>query len=160
MSANEFSHLDDKGKAHMVDVGEKDVTKRVAIARGEVHLNPGTVKKIESNLMKKGDVLSVAQIAGILAAKKTDELIPLCHSLLLDQVQVALRISSRFSGIEIEAAVRTTGKTGAEMEALVAISISALTVYDMVKAIDRTASIQNIRVIEKHGGKSGDLVNE
>lgn len=160
MSANEFSHLDDQGKAHMVDVGEKDVTKRVAIARGEVHLNPETVKKIESNLVKKGDVLSVAQIAGILAAKKTDELIPLCHSLLLDQVQVALRISSRFPGIEIEAAVRTTGKTGAEMEALVAISISALTVYDMVKAIDRTASIQNIRVIEKHGGKSGDLINE
>lgn len=144
----------------MVDVGEKDVTKRVAIARGEVHLNPETVKKIESNLVKKGDVLSVAQIAGILAAKKTDELIPLCHSLLLDQVQVALRISSQFQGIEIDAAVRTTGKTGAEMEALVAISISALTVYDMVKAIDRTASIQNIRVIEKHGGKSGDLINE
>lgn len=160
MSANEFSHLDDQGKAHMVDVGEKDVTKRVAIARGEVHLNPETVKKIESNLVKKGDVLSVAQIAGILAAKKTDELIPLCHSLLLDQVQVALRISSQFQGIEIDAAVRTTGKTGAEMEALVAISISALTVYDMVKAIDRTASIQNIRVIEKHGGKSGDLINE
>lgn len=160
MSPNELSHLDTEGKAHMVDVGDKAVTKRIAIARGEVHLNPATMEKIESHLVKKGDVLSVAQIAGILAAKKTDDLIPLCHPLLLDQVRVSFKMSSRFSGIEIEASVKTMGKTGAEMEALVAVSISALTVYDMVKAIDRTACIQNIRLVEKHGGKSGDLVNE
>lgn len=160
MSDTELSHLDFEGKVTMVDVGGKKITKRMAIARGEVHLQPETIEQVKKSLVKKGDVLTVAQIAGIMGAKRTSDLIPLCHPLLLDQVKVNLVISTKFTGIQIDAEIRSTGKTGAEMEALTAVSIAALTVYDMVKAIDRSASIQNIRMVEKHGGKSGDVINE
>jgi cyclic pyranopterin monophosphate synthase len=160
MQESELSHLDPQGRVQMVDIGSKTETERIAVSRGEIHLNSNTVDLIRKNLIKKGDVLTVAQIAGIQAAKKTSELIPLCHSIQVNQISVDLRISEAFTGIEIEARVKTIGKTGAEMESLVAVSTAALTVYDMIKAVEKTARIQNIRLVEKHGGKSGDIVNE
>lgn len=160
MQESELSHLDPQGRVQMVDIGSKTETERIAVSRGEIHLQSNTVDLIRKNLIKKGDVLTVAQIAGIQAAKKTSELIPLCHPIQVDQISVDLRISEAFTGIEIEARVITFGKTGAEMESLVAVSTAALTVYDMIKAVEKTARIQNIRLVEKHGGKSGDIVNE
>lgn len=160
MSSKKLSHLDDSGKAAMVDVGAKPVTERTATAKGCVVLQPGTVKLIKNNLMKKGDVLTVAQIAGIQAAKKTSELIPLCHPLMIDQVDMQLSIDEKLPGVQIIATVRISGKTGVEMEALTAVSVAALTVYDMVKAVEKTARIENIRLVEKHGGQSGDVTNE
>ncbi len=160
MSLDRLSHIDDSGKAHMVDVGDKADTERWALARGEVLLKASTLALIREGLMKKGDVLSVAQIAGIMAAKKTSELIPLCHPLPIHQVDVTLALDEQLPGVQISATVRTHGKTGAEMEALTAVAVAALTVYDMVKAVEKTGRIQNIRLIEKHGGKSGDVVNE
>ena len=160
MSPDRLSHLDEAGNAHMVDVGAKPVSDRWAVARGEVHLKPETVALIRQGLMKKGDVLTVAQIAGIVAAKKTAELIPLCHPLPLNQVEVSLELADDLPGVRITAEVRTSGKTGVEMEALTAVSVAALTVYDMVKAVEKTGRIQNIRLVEKHGGVSGDVVNE
>ncbi len=144
----------------MVDVGGKQETERIAISRGEVHLQKETIALIKKKLVKKGDVLTVAQIAGIQAAKRTSDLIPLCHPISVDQIEVDLQIADSFSGIAIEARVKTHGKTGAEMESLVAVSTAALTVYDMIKAVEKTARIQNIRLVEKHGGKSGDILNE
>ena len=144
----------------MVDVGAKDDTDRWALAHGEVVLKPETVALIRQGLMKKGDVLTVAQIAGIMAAKKTSELIPLCHPIPIHQVEVNLELDEGLPGVKIAATVRTTGKTGVEMEALTAVSVAALTVYDMVKAVEKTGRIQNIHLVEKHGGKSGDIVNE
>ncbi len=144
----------------MVDVGVKPVSDRWAVARGEVHLRPETVALVRQGLMKKGDVLTVAQIAGIIAAKKTSELIPLCHPLPINQVDVQLELDDDLPGVQIRAEVRTSGKTGVEMEALTAVSVAALTVYDMVKAVEKTGRIQNIRLVEKHGGVSGDVVNE
>jgi len=160
MSENQLTHLDDQGQAHMVDVGGKEVSERLAIARGEVHLQPKTIELIRQGLMRKGDVLGVARIAGIQAAKRTWELIPLCHPIPINQVEIQLELDDEFGGVRIEAAVRTTGKTGVEMEALTAVSVAALTVYDMVKAVERTARIDNIRLVEKHGGRSGDVVIE
>jgi cyclic pyranopterin monophosphate synthase len=160
MSLDRLSHLDESGQAHMVDVGDKADTQRWALARGEVWLKAGTLALIREGLMKKGDVLSVAQIAGIMAAKKTSELIPLCHPLPIHQVEVKLELDDQLPGVQIAATVRTSGKTGAEMEALTAVAVAALTIYDMVKAVEKTGRIQNIRLIEKHGGKSGDVVNE
>jgi cyclic pyranopterin phosphate synthase len=160
MSEDHLTHLDETGQAQMVDVGAKPDTERVAIAGGEVLLKPQTVTLIRQGLMKKGDVLAVAKIAGIMGAKKTSELIPLCHPIALNQVEVDLRLSDDLPGVVIRATARTIGKTGVEMEALTAVSVAALTVYDMVKAVERTAKIQNVRLIEKHGGKSGDLINE
>lgn len=160
MSEPKLTHLDEAGQARMVDVGAKPDTQRLAIAAGEVRLNPETVALIRQGLMKKGDVLSVAKIAGIMGAKKTSELIPLCHPIPLTQVEVDLRLDDDLPGVIITAAARTVGKTGVEMEALTAVSVAALTVYDMVKAVEKTARIQNIRLVEKHGGKSGDIVNE
>jgi cyclic pyranopterin phosphate synthase len=160
MSAEKLSHLDEAGRAHMVDVGAKPDTERSATARGEVHLKPETVTLVKQGLMKKGDVLTVAQIAGIQAAKKTSELIPLCHPLPLSQIEVSLEIDEALPGVRIAATVKTTGKTGVEMEALTAVCVAALTVYDMVKAVEKTGRIQNIRLVEKHGGMSGDVVNE
>ncbi len=158
--ADRLTHLDENGRAHMVDVGAKPDNERVAIARGEVHLRPETLALIREGVMKKGDVLTVAQVAGIMGAKKTAELIPLCHPLALTQVQVELEISDSLPGVLITATAKTVGKTGVEMEALSAVAVSALTVYDMVKAVEKTARIQNIRLVEKHGGRSGDVVNE
>ncbi len=160
MADKKLTHLDESGKARMVDVGDKPPTERTAIARGEIWLTPETVALIRGGSMKKGDVLTVAQIAGVMAAKKTAELIPLCHPIAIEHAAVDLQIDDGLPGIVITATLKTTGKTGIEMEALTAVSVAALTVYDMVKAVERTARIQNIRLIEKHGGRSGDLVNE
>jgi cyclic pyranopterin monophosphate synthase len=158
--ASELSHIDESGRAHMVDVSQKADTVRSAVAKGEVHLKLETLDLIQKGLMKKGDVLTVAQIGGIMAAKRTSELIPLCHPLPLQQVEVNLEVDLSLPGVTITATARTIGKTGVEMEALTAVSVAALTVYDMVKAVEKTARIQNIRLVEKHGGRSGDVVNE
>ncbi|MCJ7624997.1 MAG: cyclic pyranopterin monophosphate synthase MoaC [Anaerolineaceae bacterium] len=144
----------------MVDVSSKASTERMAIARGEVHLQKETLSLIQDKLMKKGDVLSVAQIAGILGAKNTSTLIPLCHPIMINYISVDLNIDDKICGIIIQAEVRTKGSTGVEMEALTAVSIAALTVYDMVKSVEKRASIQNIHLVEKHGGASGDFYNK
>ena len=155
-----LTHIDERGNAHMVNVGTKPDTERIAVAKGEVLLKAETVELIKQGLMKKGDVVSVAQIAGIMGAKKTSELIPLCHPIFLNQVGVEIEIDDQLPGLKIVATARTIGKTGVEMEALTAVSIAALTIYDMVKAVEKTGKIQNIRLIEKHGGQSGDVINE
>lgn len=160
MSDERLTHLDENGQAHMVDVSAKPDTERTAVARGEVHLRIETLALISQGLMKKGDVLGVARIAGIQAAKKTSELIPLCHPLPIHQVQIQVDLDEQLPGIKIEARVKTSGKTGVEMEALTAVSVAALTIYDMVKAVERSAHIENIRLVEKHGGRSGDVVLE
>ena len=155
-----LSHLDEAGRAHMVDIGAKPDTERLAVAGGDVLMHPETFSLVQQGAMKKGDVLAVAEIAGIMAAKRTAELIPLCHPLLLSQVEVSCRLAPELPGVSIRSRVSTTGKTGAEMEALTAVAVAALTVYDMVKAVEKTVKIQNVRLIEKHGGKSGDIINE
>ena len=160
MGSQKLTHLDDAGQAHMVNVGHKPDTSRVAVARGEIHLRPETLRLVKEGLLKKGDVLSVAKIAGIMAAKRTSELIPLCHSIPVHQIEVDLMIDESLPGIKIESRVHTTGKTGVEMEALTAVSVAALTIYDMVKAVEKSGKIQNIRLVEKHGGQSGDVYNE
>jgi cyclic pyranopterin phosphate synthase len=158
--ANKLTHLDEQGRARMVDVGAKPDTERIAVARGEIHMKKETLDLIRAGQIKKGDVLTVAQIAGITASKRTSELIPLCHPLPLTNVDVDLMIDESLPGLVITATVKTVGKTGVEMEALTAVSVAALTVYDMAKAAEKTMRIQNIRLIEKHGGQSGDVVNE
>lgn len=160
MTDERLTHIDEQGRAHMVDVGEKADTLRVAIAAGEVRMLSNTLDQIRQGLVKKGDVLTVAQIAGIQAAKRTAELIPLCHSLPLTQVEVDLVLDNNLPGIKITATARTVAKTGVEMEALMAVSVAALTIYDMAKAIEKTMSIQNIHLVEKHGGRSGDIIHE
>ncbi|MGB9898617.1 cyclic pyranopterin monophosphate synthase MoaC [Thermanaerothrix sp.] len=160
MNDKSLTHLDEQGRARMVDVSAKPETLRIAIAKGEVRLKPETLDLIRQGLMKKGDVLTVAQIAGIMAAKRTADLIPLCHPLPLHQVEVTLTLEDALPGVVITASARTTAKTGVEMEALTAVAVSALTVYDMVKAVEKTAQITNIRLVEKHGGQSGDVINE
>ena len=157
---NKLTHLDEQGRAKMVDVGAKPDTERTAVARGEVHMKKETFDLIRAGQIKKGDVLTVAQIAGITASKRTSELIPLCHPLFLSKVDVDLALDDSIPGIVITATTKTTGKTGVEMEALTAVSVAALTVYDMAKAAEKTMRIQNIRLVEKHGGLSGDVVNE
>ncbi len=144
----------------MVDVSAKPDTQRTAVARGEVHMRRETLDLVRQGLMKKGDVLAVAQIAGVMGAKRTSELIPLCHPLPIHQVDVQLSLDDHLPGVQIVSTVVTTGKTGVEMEALTAVSVAALTVYDMIKAVEKTARIQNIRLVEKHGGQSGDVYNE
>ena len=144
----------------MVDIGYKPDTERTALAKGEVRMSPETLELIRKGEMKKGDVLSVARIAGIMAAKRTPELIPLCHTIQLTQVTLDFELDEDLAGIRISAAVHTIGKTGAEMEALTAVSVAALTIYDMAKAVDKTMHIQNIRLVEKKGGQSGDVRNE
>ncbi|MBB2204310.1 cyclic pyranopterin monophosphate synthase MoaC [Gluconacetobacter takamatsuzukensis] len=153
--AGGLTHLDANGHAVMVDVADKPATVRQAVARGQVTMRPETLGLILSGGMKKGDVLAVARIAGIMAAKKTADLIPLCHPLALSSVRVDLAPSQDGSGIEIEASVGTTGPTGVEMEALTAVSVCALTLYDMCKAVDRDMTIGNVRLIAKSGGRSG-----
>ena len=151
----DFTHFDGDGNAVMVDVSGKDITQRVAIARGRIVMQPETLAMIRDGGHKKGDVLAVAQLAGIMAAKRTADLVPLCHPLALDKVTVDLSPSDTESAVEIEATVKVTGKTGVEMEALTAVSVAALTVYDMCKAVDRGMRIDAIRLVHKSGGKSG-----
>jgi cyclic pyranopterin phosphate synthase len=155
-----LTHLDETGRASMVDVSPKPETEREAIARGEVLMRPDTLRLIAENGIAKGDVLAAAQIAGIMAAKRTSDLIPLCHPLLLTKVEVAFTIDEAGSRIVIESAVRCRGRTGVEMEALTAVSVAALTIYDMAKAVERSMRISNIRLVRKSGGSSGDLVLE
>jgi cyclic pyranopterin phosphate synthase len=144
----------------MVDVGDKPITDRIAVAKGEVFMKRVTFNLIRDGALKKGDVLTVAQIAGITAAKRTADLIPLCHPLPLTKVDVDLTLEESLPGVIITATVKTSGRTGVEMEALTAVSVAALTVYDMAKASEKTMRIQNIRLVEKRGGQSGDVLNE
>jgi cyclic pyranopterin phosphate synthase len=150
MSDQKLTHLDEHGRVRMVDVGAKPDTERLAIAKGEVHMKPETLELIRAGQIKKGDVLTVAQIAGI----------PLCHPLPLTKVDVDLALDDSLPGVTITATAKTIDKTGVEMEALMAVSVAALTVYDMAKAAEKTMHIQNIRLVEKHGGRSGDVINE
>ena len=151
----ELSHVDTHGKAHMVDVGDKPVTVREARARGAVVMQSSTLELIQRNAVQKGDVLAVAKIAGIMAAKRTSELIPLCHPLPLASIDLTFQFNAKEARIDIESMARVTGKTGVEMEALTAVAAAALTVYDMCKAVDREMRITDIRLIEKRGGRSG-----
>jgi cyclic pyranopterin phosphate synthase len=155
MSARKLTHFDDTGNARMVDVGAKDVTERVAVARASVIMQAATLKLIRDKKAAKGDVLAVAQLAGIMAAKKTPDLIPLCHPLALSSVKLDLTLAPERNAVEIEATCKLKGRTGVEMEALTAVSVAALTIYDMVKAVDRAMVIGEIRLIHKSGGKSG-----
>ena len=157
---NELSHVDEQGRARMVDVSAKADTEREAVARGMVFMKPSTLKLVAEGSISKGEVLSVARVAGIMAAKHTPDLVPMCHPLLLTHVEVDLRLDSEINAIEITATVRTTGKTGVEMEALTAVSGSALTIYDMCKAVDKAMRIEKVRLVRKTGGKSGDIVLE
>ena len=152
-----LTHFDAKGDAHMVDVSEKDVTSRTATAKGAVIMAPETLKLITEGRAKKGDVLAVARLAGIMAAKKTPDIIPLCHPLALAKVAVDLTPNEAENSVEIEATVKVTGKTGVEMEALTAVSAAALTVYDMVKAVDKAMRLTEIRLVHKDGGRSGEF---
>jgi cyclic pyranopterin phosphate synthase len=160
MTKPKLSHVDESGKARMVDVSAKAETERIAIAKGEIVMQKSTLDLIQAGEIKKGDVLTLAQVAGIMAAKRTSDLIPLCHPLQLSKVDVECIPDDTLPGVRITATVKTTGKTGVEMEALTAVSLAALTIYDMTKAAEKTMRIQNIRLVEKHGGRSGDIVNE
>ncbi len=150
-----LSHIDDDGRAAMVDVSGKDVTERSATARGAVVMAPNTMRLIEAGEVKKGDVLSVARLAGIMAAKKTPELIPLCHPLALNAIDVELTLDPDRNAVDISATCRVKGRTGVEMEALTAVAVAALTIYDMCKAVDRAMRLTDIRLVEKSGGRSG-----
>ena len=158
---NPLTHFNEEGRARMVDVGEKDSTERIAIASGQVYLRPNTMSLIKQGNIKKGDVLAVAQVAGIMGAKKTSDVIPMCHPLLLTNIDITFDTNSKPDSItglcciEVKATVKVTGQTGVEMEALTAVSIAALTIYDMCKAVDREMFFTNIGLIQKSGGKSG-----
>ena len=157
MVGKKLTHLDDAGRPRMVDVTAKAETARIAVAKGLVRMQPATFKLIKSGGTAKGDVLSVAQLAGIMAAKKTPDLIPLCHPILIGNVSIEFHPDAVDSTIEITATVESTGKTGVEMEALTATAVTALTIYDMCKAVDRGMKIENIRLVRKSGGKSGTI---
>jgi len=152
---SDLTHFDERGNARMVDVGDKDITERVATARASVVMQPATLKLIATKQAAKGDVLAVAQLAGIMAAKKTADLIPLCHPLALSSVQVTLTLDEKRNTVDIEATCKLKGRTGVEMEALTAASVAALTVYDMCKAVDRGMVISEVKLLHKSGGKSG-----
>jgi cyclic pyranopterin phosphate synthase len=152
----EFTHFNEEGRAHMVEVGKKEDTKRVAIAKGKIKMKKKTVDMIKEGLIKKGDVLSVAQVGGIMGSKKTSELIPMCHNIFLTGIDIKFNILE--DEIEIISEAKTVGKTGVEMEALTAVSIAALTIYDMCKAVDRSMIIEDIKLMKKSGGKSGDYI--
>lgn len=158
--SSRLSHLDETGAARMVDVGGKPDTERVAVAKGEVVMQPKTLQLIQEGALKKGDVLTVAQLAGVMAAKRTSELIPLCHPLPLTHISVEITLDPELPGARLSATARTVAKTGVEMEALTAVAVAALTIYDMAKAAEKTMRIQNIRLVEKRGGLSGEVVNE
>ncbi len=155
MSSGKLTHLDDAGNAHMVDVSEKQVTTRIAVASGRVSMQAETLQLIRSGMAKKGDVVATARIAGIMAAKRTHELVPLCHPLAISKITVDLELNESANAVDITSTVKVEGKTGVEMEALTAVSVACLTVYDMVKAVDRGIIISDVKLIEKHGGKSG-----
>ena len=163
---NPLTHFNDEGRARMVDVGEKNITERVAVATGQVYLRPETMRLIKGGEIKKGDVLAVAQVAGIMGAKKTSDIIPMCHPLLLTNVDIAFNENlepdpkTGLCCIDIKATVKVTGQTGVEMEALTAVSVAALTIYDMCKAVDREMFFKNIGLIKKSGGKSGTFSKE
>jgi len=156
----QLTHLDEEGRARMVDVGGKPDTERVAVAKGEITMRPETLALIQEGGIPKGDVLAVAQVAGIMAAKRTHALIPMCHPLLLTHVAIDFAPNEAENLIEITATVKTTGKTGVEMESLTAVAVAALTIYDMCKAVDRAMRITNVRLIRKSGGKSGEIILE
>ncbi|QPJ65689.1 MAG: cyclic pyranopterin monophosphate synthase MoaC [Candidatus Nitrohelix vancouverensis] len=161
MNSN-LTHFNEEGRARMVDVSEKNITERVAIAEGRVHMQPETLRLIKEGQIKKGDVLAVAQVAGIMGAKKTFEMIPMCHPLLLTNVDISFKENfepdpqTGLSSIDVTATVKVTGKTGVEMEALTAVSVASLTIYDMCKAVDKGMKFDNIQLSHKSGGKSGD----
>ena len=157
---SKLNHFNDQGQAHMVDVSNKETTSRVAVAKARILMNSNTLEIIKNGDAKKGDVLGIARTAGIMAAKKTADLIPLCHPLPITNVNINLRIEPSSNSVEIEATVKTNGQTGVEMEALTAANITALTIYDMVKAIDKTMKITDLRVTLKDGGKTGQFVCE
>lgn len=160
MTSKELTHVDESGRVRMVDVGSKPETERLAVAAGQVVMQPETLRLIARGELTKGDVLNTARLAGIMAAKRTAELIPLCHPLPLTHVDLDLSLDEASSRVMIEATVRHRGRTGVEMEALTAVSVAALTVYDMAKAVERTMRIENIRLVEKRGGQRGDYVEQ
>lgn len=156
----ELTHLDSSGKPRMVDVGDKPDSVREAVARGLVRMQPATFELVKTGGGKKGEVLSVAQLAGIMAAKQTPHLIPLCHPVLISDCQVEFSLDEAGSTVGITAIVKSTGKTGLEMEAMTAVTVAALTIYDMCKAVDRGMSIEKVRLVKKSGGKSGVIILE
>lgn len=156
--SDHLTHLDEHGAARMVDVGAKPDTERVAIAGGVVYMQPETLRLIRDGAIKKGDVLTIARIAGVMAAKRTSELIPLCHPLPLTHLDVDMTLDDEANAVRITATARTVGKTGVEMEALTAVSVAALTIYDMAKAVDREMRLSDIRLLEKRGGQRGDYI--
>jgi cyclic pyranopterin monophosphate synthase len=155
---SDFSHVDEHGSARMVDVSHKSPSHRVARARGHIRMNPSTLEAIRQNLLVKGDVLTVAKVAGIMAAKRTSELIPLCHPLPLSHVDITFRMDETLPGVVVESSAETTATTGVEMEAMTAVSVTLITLYDMAKGVDRSMVIGEICITEKRGGKSGDWV--
>lgn len=155
-----LTHLDEQGRVRMVDVGGKPITDREAVAKGSVLMERDTLNLIQTGLVKKGDVLTIAQLAGIMGAKRTAELIPLCHPLPLNKVDVELELDAAQSRVNITATASTSGKTGVEMEALTAVTVAALSVYDMCKAVDRGMRISEVRLVRKQGGQSGDITLE
>ena len=159
MPISTLTHFDAQGQAHMVDVAAKAATHRIAIAGGRIVMNPATLAIIVAGDAKKGDVLGIARVAGIMAAKKTSELIPLCHPLALTRVAIDFSPDEKNASIDCRATVETVGPTGVEIEALAAVQVALLTIYDMCKAVDRGMTITDVRVLEKHGGKSGSFVN-
>ena len=158
--SREFTHLDESGKIKMVDISEKMLTERMAVASGTIVMRNETLVLISEKAIPKGDVFTVAKVAGILAAKRTAELIPLCHLLQLSSISVELEPDASLPGVRITAMVKTNGRTGVEMEALTSVSVAALTIYDMVKAVDKSMIIGEIMLLEKHGGKSGDFYRD
>ena len=154
--SNELSHFDKDGKAVMVDISGKNETERTAVATGEIRMNPDTLRTIKEGNIKKGDVLGVARVAAIMASKNTYNAIPMCHNILLSSAKIEFETDEENSSIKIKATVKTTGKTGVEMEALMMVSVAGLTIYDMCKAIDKNMVIGEIKLTEKYGGKSGD----
>lgn len=155
---DKFTHFDDDGKAVMVDITEKNVTERTAVATGEIVMNKETLEAVKKGNIKKGDVLGAARIAAIMAAKQTQSLIPMCHNILLTNAKIEFSFDDEGNKILIKSTVKTTGKTGVEMEALTMVSIAGLTIYDMCKSMDKSMVIGEIRLVEKHGGKSGDWI--
>jgi cyclic pyranopterin phosphate synthase len=155
-----LSHLDEQGRARMVDVSNKDVTSRIAVARGSIRMRPETLALIQEGKVEKGDVFSVARVAGIMAAKNTSALIPMCHPLSITSIEINLIPQINPARVEIESVVRVDGKTGVEMEAMTAVAVAGLTIYDMCKAVDRGMSIGDIRLVKKSGGKSGTFIRD